>query len=280
MRTIDSSISVLKPSNIAWWHTSWTGRFILAALLIAAAAFVLTPGRTSAQTTPLDANDICTVQDSALPGSGGNIDSNDLNDGLVSDCKALVAIANSLEDDDTVGVTINWIGQDPGTALIGSWTGVTVDEVDDDDDDTTPDVMRVTGVVLNAEGLTGKLVAAWADLTALEGLDLGGNDLNGTVPRSVWAYLDEAIEEEIDLNLDGNPMLEPSPALNLKAVVTKVAEGDDAGKTQVALSFDNIGGTQRRSRRTSTGTAPTAARVGNRTLRRTAWAGCPWARAA
>ena len=56
----------------------------------------------------------------------------------------------------------------------------------------------------------------------------------------MWAYLDEAIEEEIDLNLDGNPMLEPSPALNLKAVVTKVAEGDDAGKTQVALSFDNI----------------------------------------
>ena len=53
MRTIDSSISVLKPSNIAWWHTSWTGRFILAALLIAAAAFVLTPGRTSAQATPL-----------------------------------------------------------------------------------------------------------------------------------------------------------------------------------------------------------------------------------
>ena len=53
MRTIDSSISVLKPSNIAWWHTSWTGRFILAALLIAAVAFVLTPGRTSAQATTL-----------------------------------------------------------------------------------------------------------------------------------------------------------------------------------------------------------------------------------
>ena len=49
MRTIDSSISVLKPSNIAWWHTSWTGRLILVALLIAAVAFVLTPGRTSAQ---------------------------------------------------------------------------------------------------------------------------------------------------------------------------------------------------------------------------------------
>ena len=60
MRTIDSSISVLKPSNIAWWHTSWTGRFILAALLIAAAAFVLTPGRTSAQGTQgLVPGDVC-----------------------------------------------------------------------------------------------------------------------------------------------------------------------------------------------------------------------------
>ena len=49
MRTIDSSISVLKPSNFAWWHRSWTGRFVLAALLIAAAAFALMPDRTSAQ---------------------------------------------------------------------------------------------------------------------------------------------------------------------------------------------------------------------------------------
>ena len=48
MRTIDSSISVLKPSNFAWWHRSWTGRFVLAALLIAAAAFALMPDRTSA----------------------------------------------------------------------------------------------------------------------------------------------------------------------------------------------------------------------------------------
>ena len=48
MRTIDSSILVLKPSNFAWWHRSWTGRFVLAALLIAAAAFALMPDRTSA----------------------------------------------------------------------------------------------------------------------------------------------------------------------------------------------------------------------------------------
>ena len=45
MRTIDSSILVLKPSNFAWWHRSWTGRFVLAALLIAAAAFALMPDR-------------------------------------------------------------------------------------------------------------------------------------------------------------------------------------------------------------------------------------------
>ena len=43
------------------------------------------------------------------------------------------------------------------------------------------------------------------------------------------------------LILDGNPMLEPSPALNLKAAVSKVAaDQTDAGKTQVTLSFDNI----------------------------------------
>ena len=46
MRTIDSSILVIKPSNFAWWHSSWTGRFVLAALLIAAAAFALMPDMT------------------------------------------------------------------------------------------------------------------------------------------------------------------------------------------------------------------------------------------
>ena len=68
MRTIDSSISVLKPSNIAWWHTSWTGRFILAALLIAAAAFVLTPGRTSAQAQGLVPGDVCKTADAETGG--------------------------------------------------------------------------------------------------------------------------------------------------------------------------------------------------------------------
>ena len=239
MRTIDSPISVLKPSNIAWWHTSWTGRFILAALLIAAAAFVLTPGRTSAQTPPpLEANDIC--RDQAL---GGLIPTGDLNEGLVADCKALVAIANSLGEDSTVGIDVNWIGEAtiPGSQLLAGtdeWDGVMVDLVDDDDADTD-DVMRVTAVELPMQGLTGGLVSAWVDLTALEILDLEGNGLSGTVPRSVWAFFDEKIED--NLNLDGNPMLEPSPALNMSVVVSKIpADQTDAGKTMVTLSFDNI----------------------------------------
>ena len=236
MRTIDSVTSVIKPSNFAWWHRSWTGRFILAALLIAAAAFVLTPGRTSAQ--DLVPGDICkSVEDD------GNIPVVDLNDGLVADCKALVAIANSLGETDNVGRDINWIGEASLDEFltIGSWNGVMVDPVDDDDDADTDDVMRVTEVDLMGEGLTGKLVAAWADLTELTTLDLSGNGLSGTVPRDVWAFLDEKIEEEIDLNLDGNPMLLPSPPLKLQAVVSKIAADlTDAGKTKVTLSFDNV----------------------------------------
>ena len=86
MRTIDSSISVLKPSNIAWWHTSWTGRFILAALLIAAVAFVLTPGRTSAQATTLQARCADAVD-------------NTTDTGLIADCVALITAAKSLTED-------------------------------------------------------------------------------------------------------------------------------------------------------------------------------------
>ena len=62
MRTIDSSISVIKPSTFAWWHSSWTGRFVLAALLVAAAAFALMPDRASALTES-EITDACTEND-------------------------------------------------------------------------------------------------------------------------------------------------------------------------------------------------------------------------
>ena len=230
MRTIDSSISVLKPSNFAWWHSSWTGRFVLAALLITAAAFALMPDRASAQ----DANVICQSEM-----DGGNILDSELNDGLVADCRALVAIANSLEDDTTVGGDINWIGENQPAVLTmlmdTDWDGVTVGLVDDvgdlDDDDTTDMVMRVTAVDLPDESLTGKLADEWADLTALTTLDLSGNSLEGAVPRSVWTFFDG-----LELDLSGNPDLDPSPTLGLTAVVTKGDSGTD-----VELSWNHTG---------------------------------------
>ena len=239
MRTIDSPISVLKPSNIAWWHTSWTGRFILAALVIAAVAFVLTPGRTSAQTT-LNPDVVCQSYDNTNGvDNGGRINDADPDAELISDCKALVNAANSLQDP---GESVNWIGESPGVGdtIENGWDGVTVEGVNHDNDANTPDIMRVTEVELFDGGLTGSLSAEWAKLTALTFLDLSGNNLSETVPRSVWAFLDEKIGEE-DLMLDGNKDLKPSPALGLSAVVSKVpADQTDAGKTMVTLSFDNI----------------------------------------
>ncbi len=149
---------------------------------------------------------------------------------MVADCKALVAIANSLEDDTTVGGDINWIGENQPavfTMLMDTdWDGVTVglvDDVGDLDDDDTTEVMRVTEVDLPDESLTGELADEWADLTALTTLDLSGNSLEGAVPRSVWAFFDG-----LELDLSGNPDLDPSPTLGLTAVVTKGDSGTDS----------------------------------------------------
>ena len=218
MRTIDSSISVLKPSNFAWWHSSWTGRFVLAALLIAAAAFALMPDRTSADHNTTHTR--CTTAAGAA------------NTGLIDDCVALVTAAGSLVEDTTNGIDYNWIGltsADPLPRLTDNdWTDVTVSG--------TP--ARVTAVELPDGGLTGALHADWAKLTALTTLDLSGNGLGGMVDRSVWEFFDENLET---LELGGNKDLQPSPTLNLMAAATKIATtGDDEGKTQVTLSFDNI----------------------------------------
>ena len=92
-----------------------------------------------------------------------------------------------------------------------NWDGVTISPVDDDGDDTTPNVMRVTAVELADNQLTGSLSAEWAKLTALTTLDLSGNNLSGTVPRSVWSAslmipeTDETVSDLATLNLSGNP---------------------------------------------------------------------------
>ncbi len=245
MRTIDSSILVLKPSNFAWWHRSWTGRFVLAALLIAAAAFALMPDRTSAQDGTLDPDVVCQTYDNPNEvDNGGRIADQDPDTELISDCKALVKAANALQTTST-GSVYGWIrGQIPETYDIdqnNDWEGVTVELVDHDGDPDTDMVMRVTAVELSDELLTGTLTDDWADLTALTSLDLSDNNLEGTVPRSVWAFFDDNLADAANLMLDGNKDLKPSPALGLSAVVSKIAaDQTDAGKTMVTLSFDNI----------------------------------------
>ena len=235
MRTIDSSILVIKPSNFAWWHRSWTGRFALAALLMAAAAFALMPDRTSAQTM-LDPDEVCQSRfgTTFATDNGGRIAAEFPDDKLISDCKALVNAANALQTTAS-GPERGWIrGDIPWSYDIdqnNDWFGVTVANVDG--------VMRVTEVDLTDEGLTGELADEWADLTALTTLDLSDNSLEGTVSRSVWAFFDEKIADG-SLNLDGNKDLQPSPALNLRADVSKIETGDNAGNTMVTLSFDNI----------------------------------------
>ena len=52
MRNVNSHSSVVAPAAQSQWRSSWTGRIILAALLIAASAIALMPDRTSAHHTP------------------------------------------------------------------------------------------------------------------------------------------------------------------------------------------------------------------------------------
>ena len=263
MRTIDSVTSVIKPSNFAWWHRSWTGRFVLAALLIAAAAFALMPDRTAAHQSVGDSiEDHCKAQDNAGPDgitipaddvSGfGVIPGNIFNKDLQSDCIALLTAAEMLND---VGDQYDWIvtgdeqhntgGNMFNGVDINIWDGVTVG-VPIDATDTN---QRVTAVSLTNGELTGTLAPEWADLDKLTLLNISGHDftdpnptdadgdtshdgLTGSPSRSLWAFLGGLTT----LNLSGNPDLAPSLALGLTADVTKGESGTD-----VALSWDNIG---------------------------------------
>ena len=248
MRTIDSSILVIKPSNFAWWHRSWTGRFVLAALLIAAAAFALMPDRASAQgITDYCKSDTAAqgIDDADVDITNGVIPSSVFNKGLQSDCIALLTVAGSLYDDndgpnddfnDIVNSSpVNWI--DLGTndslpnLIATTWQGVTVEDPDADDTDTD---VRVTQVILPSMLSGGILSPQWADLTALSSLNLSDNNLSGPVPRRVWEFFNGL--DAGNLMLDGNANLEPSPTLTLKAAATKNTDGD----SEVALSWDSV----------------------------------------
>ena len=259
MRTIDSSTSVINPSKLAWWHSSWTGRFVLAALLIAAAAMVLMPDRTSAQAT-VGITDYCkanaptdgtnTIDPDNVDVDNGVIPAASYNDNLQAECIALLTAAEDLEDvnDGTPPVNtteVNWILTGAETlADMDAWTGVTLGAVDHDDDDATPEQQRITAIDLSEDLSGGTINEEWAKLTELTSLNLSGNNLSGAAPRSVWEFFATQFDGDADndntaddpeILLNGNPELDPSPPLSLTAAVTK----EDDGDTSVELTWDH-----------------------------------------
>ena len=244
MRNVNSHFSVVAPAGLAWWRSSWTGRIILVALLIAASAIALMPDRTSAHhTTGTTYATHCQSRDDVDENRNpGSLLSNLANsEEFVEDCIALLKAAGKLTvGDDT---RINWmIETKPDLPILDApsmtespWHGVWIDQVGE----APNQEYRITRVNLSGQDLSGKLAPEWAELTALTSLDLSGNRLgkddNGVAvpfPLSVQTFLDnlEAV------NLDDNRDLLPSAPLQLSAAATKTA----GGEPQVTLSFDNV----------------------------------------
>ena len=157
---------------------------------------------------------------------------------FVSDCIALLKATEKLTlGDDT---DINWLTETrPNLPLLeplpmgdSRWDGVGIEEVGE----VPNQEYRITRVDLSGQDLSGELAPEWAELTALTSLDLSNNGLSGTVPRDVWTLFD-GLET---LSLDGNKDLLPSPPLNLSADLNPIRTGEDAGKSAISVSFDNI----------------------------------------
>ena len=89
------------------------------------------------------------------------------NQGLVEDCRALLAAKDALRGT----APLNWSEDRP----IGQWDGVTVSG--------TP--KRVTGVSLTKRGLTGSVPASLGRLSSLKTLHLHENRLGGGIPSSL-----------------------------------------------------------------------------------------------
>jgi hypothetical protein len=244
MRNVNSHFSVVAPAGLAWWRSSWTGRIILAALLIAASAIALMPDRTSAHhTTGTTYATHCQSRDDVDENRNpGSLLSNLANsEEFVEDCIALLKAAGKLTvGDDT---RINWmIETKPDLPILDApsmtespWHGVWIDQVGE----APNQEYRITRVDLSDADLSGELAPEWAELTALTSLNLSGNRLgkndNGMavpLPLSVQTFLDNLKA----VNLDGNRDLLPSAPLQLSAAATKTA----GGEPKVTLSFDNI----------------------------------------
>ena len=240
MRNGNSHISVVALSAHSPWRSSWIGRIILAALLIAVSALALMPDRTYAHhTTGTTYETHCQSIDEVDENQNrGSLHSDLATSAFISDCIALLKAAEKLTlGDDT---DINWLDETtsflPGLVTLGmggsSWAGVGIEEVGE----VPNQEYRITRVDLSGQDLSGELAPEWAELTALTSLDLSNNGLSGTVPRDAWTLFD-GLET---LRLDGNKDLLPSPPLNLSADLNPVREGDDTGKSAISVSFDNI----------------------------------------
>ena len=110
MRNVNSRFSVVAPAGLAWWRSSWTGRLILVALLIAASALALMPDRTSAHHTPdtTYASHCRDIEDDVDENENrGSLVSSLATSAFISDCIALLKAAEKLTvGDDT---RINWL---------------------------------------------------------------------------------------------------------------------------------------------------------------------------
>ena len=238
MRNGNSHISVVALSAHSPWRSSWIGRIILAALLIAVSALALMPDRTSAHHTA-DTTYETHCRSNAEPAPRGDlVPELAASEAFVRDCIALLkATAKLTLGDDT---DIDWLTETrPNLPLLeplpmgdSRWDGVGIDKVGE----APNQEYRITRVDLSGEDLSGELAPEWAELTALTSLDLSNNDLSGTVPRDAWTLFD-GLET---LRLDDNKDLLPSPPLNLSADLNPVREGDDTGKSAISVSFDNI----------------------------------------
>ena len=110
MRNVNSRFSVVALSAQSQWRSSWTGRLILVALLIAASALALMPDRTSAHHTPDTTYKPTAGAAVKMIRMGIEDPYSDLanSEKFVEDCIALLKAADKL----TVGdATVNWLGR-------------------------------------------------------------------------------------------------------------------------------------------------------------------------
>ena len=160
MRNGNSHISVVALSAHSPWRSSWIGRIILAALLIAVSALALMPDRTSAHHTPNTTYETHCRSNAETAPPGDLVPKLAASEDFVSDCIALLkATAKLTLGDDT---DINWLTEmSPNLPLLDTlemgmsrWNGVGIEDVDPPNE-----VYRITSVRSLRSGLERRACA-------------------------------------------------------------------------------------------------------------------------